>query len=276
MMPWDAVRGAVWAAREAAAGRVSDARLLKTLMLLKALSADGYYHNVRLTERYTTYSIGGMRTNRPLNDPDYSAVLWRCITKHIGESLSGRRVVDIGPAEGFFTLAAARAGAQVTAIHPKHSTFTRRLETLADYFRLRPRIELLFGLYPAVGSEAVRQAEIVICLGLLYHLGDLVEGLRPMVESGATLVIEGIFSQRDAAGFDPAAHRPNEPVSASWLAAYLTQAGFQVAWAEEWQGFVERPGNVRHPETRKTLVATPRQPRRAIPAAAGVTAGAVA
>ena len=259
------LRAIPWAARELLSGRVRDARLLKTLYRLKGLSARGYYHNIHVSSGYSTYSIGGMRANRPLSDPAASDILWGLISSAIPGGWRGARVVDIGPAEGYFTLAAARAGAQVTAIHPPHYFFTRRLTALAAYFELSPRIRLQIGLYPDAGREAVREAQVVLCLGLLYHLPDIEAALEPFTQSRATVLIEGVFAKDGtpagpsgwAQGFDPRRHRENDPVCARWLADALARRGFSVSWLDEWQRFVERPGNLRHPHTRRALVAAP-------------------
>jgi hypothetical protein len=172
--------------------------------------------------------------------------------------------VDIGSNDGFFSIAAAQAGANVTAIE-LFPVNIRRMNALARYLDLEQRVTILDGHYPQIGTEEVKNADIVICLGLFYHLDDLVAGLRPMTESNATLIIEGMFHEDDwpldgsgfARDFDPCTHRNNELVCSRWLSDRLTRNHFEVRWLPEWQKFVEQPGNLRHPGTRKMLIASP-------------------
>lgn len=254
---------ALWVLQELRRGRVGTSRDAKVLFHLRRLGAGGYYHNVKVSDLHSTHSISGRRANRPLADPSYEAVLWSHIRQVLSRELHGLKVVDIGPAEGYFALEAAKAGAAVSVVHPPHD-FLRRLDALAEYFGVRDRITILRGYYPVVGADAVRGADVILCLGLLYHLYDLVQGLEPMIRSQATLVIEGMFYEDDvprdekgyARGFDPIGHRENGLVCARWLHDYLTGQGLTVTWIGAWQEFVERPGNRRHAATRKLGVAT--------------------
>ena len=54
-------------------------KLLMTVFKLKYYGDGGYYHNVRLNDHYSTYSIGGKRTNAPLNDDNYSETLYKVV-----------------------------------------------------------------------------------------------------------------------------------------------------------------------------------------------------
>ncbi len=255
-----------------------DARLAQAVFHLKQLGQEGYYHNIELSRGWTTYRIGGRRWNRQFNRDDASGVLWRLIHAQIG-SWEGRRVVDIGPAEGYFTLEAARAGARATAIHPPH-LFVSRMRRLLRFHRLEERVEIRIGCYPQVGRDAVGRADVVLCLGLLYHLADLVEALEPMRGSKALWVIESIFHAADApkdpsgitVGFSPRGRPENRPLCPVWLKRHLNTLGYSVTWLDEWQAFAELPNNGRwqvlgdfHPDreplrrgvTRRLLVARP-------------------
>jgi 2-polyprenyl-3-methyl-5-hydroxy-6-metoxy-1,4-benzoquinol methylase len=116
-----------------------------------------------------------VKHNRPSNAPGYFDVLWDCILKGLGRDLVGLQVVDIGSAEGYFSFAAAKLGGWVTAIQPPHY-FVGRFAALSEYFGLSDRVEMITGYYPAVGRSAVLKADIVLCLGLIYHLDNLIDG----------------------------------------------------------------------------------------------------
>ena len=137
-----------------------------------------------------------MRRSTPLTDPTFQDVEWALIQSRLGQDSTGIKVVDIGPIDGYFTIQMAKRGAWVTAIEPNHD-FILRLNTLAEFFGLSSQIDIIPGFYPAVGEDAVLNADIVFCLGLLYHLGNLEHGLDSMTKSNATLVIEGMFFHED-------------------------------------------------------------------------------
>jgi len=169
------LRAILWVTKELLLVRVTNYSLFKALYKVKGLADGGYYHNIKLSDRYSTDSIGGVKHNRPSNAPGYFDVLWDCILKGLGRDLVGLQVVDIGSAEGYFSFAAAKLGGWVTAIQPPHY-FVGRFAALSEYFGLSDRVEMITGYYPAVGRSAVLKADIVLCLGLIYHLDNLIDG----------------------------------------------------------------------------------------------------
>jgi tRNA (mo5U34)-methyltransferase len=81
------------------------------------------------------------------------------------EDLKGKRVLDIGPWDGYYTFEMERRGAQVVAIDRVDlNTFRelhRALNSQASYLRLD-----VYELDPA----EIGTFDIVLCLGVLYHL----------------------------------------------------------------------------------------------------------
>jgi tRNA (mo5U34)-methyltransferase len=110
----------------------------------------------------------------------------------IPADLTGRRVLDIGPWDGWFSFEAERRGAQVTSIDREaienYERMHRRLGSKADYRTLD-----LYEL-PAAG---LGRFDIVFCLGVLYHLKHPVLGLEIVCAAATevaiieTFVIEG-------------------------------------------------------------------------------------
>ena len=115
-------------------------------------------------------------------------MLWSLVVSELGSEFNGLNVVDIGPAEGFFTVKLASLGAKVTVIHPPHY-FMDRLKYILRFHGLEKRVSVVTGWYAGVGLNEVEEADLVICLGLIYLLGDLIKGLQPLVNSRATLVV---------------------------------------------------------------------------------------
>lgn len=81
------------------------------------------------------------------------------------DDLSGKRVLDIGPWDGFYTFECERRGAAVTAIdYYDFDTFrelARAFHSKADYRKLD-----VYELHPAM----IGTFDIVLLLGVLYHL----------------------------------------------------------------------------------------------------------
>jgi len=89
------------------------------------------------------------------------------------EELTGRRLLDIGSWDGWFSFEAERRGATVTSVDcveaPNYRRMHRALGSRADY-----RVLDLYEL-PAAG---LAPHDYVLCLGVLYHLKHPVLGLE--------------------------------------------------------------------------------------------------
>src|SRR5437763_6710322 len=91
----------------------------------------------------------------------------------IPASLAGKRVLDIRPWDGWFSFEAERRGAAVTSVdreqQPNYSLMHRRLNSKNDH-RLLDLYEL--------PTANLGTFDIVLCLGVLYHLRHPVLGLE--------------------------------------------------------------------------------------------------
>ena len=90
----------------------------------------------------------------------------------IPDDLTGKTVLDLGTASGFFAFECARRGARVTAIDIHDMEFVRRVR---DGLGLDVIVEQkdLFDLDPAFGTF-----DYVICASLLLHVRDIVGALE--------------------------------------------------------------------------------------------------
>ena len=110
----------------------------------------------------------------------------------IPPDLTGKRVLDIGPWDGWFSFEAERRGAAVVSVDreevPNYLEMHRRLDSKNEY--------RLLDLYELPGAGLGR-FDIVFCLGVLYHLKhpvlglEIVCGLATDVAIIETFVIEG-------------------------------------------------------------------------------------
>lgn len=86
--------------------------------------------------------------------------------------VAGWRVVELGPLEGGHTTMLERAGADVTAIEANTRAFLRCL-VVKNLLGLRARFEL--GDFVAFLRDHEDEVDLLVALGVLYHLEDPVE-----------------------------------------------------------------------------------------------------
>jgi tRNA (mo5U34)-methyltransferase len=106
----------------------------------------------------------------------------------IPADLSGQRVLDIGPWDGWFSFEAERRGATVVSVDREevanYLAMHRRLRSKNDY--------RLLDLYELPGADLGR-FEIVFCLGVLYHLKHPVLGLEIVCSLATEVAIVETF-----------------------------------------------------------------------------------
>src|SRR5215469_2874966 len=160
----------------------------------------------------------------------------------LGEDLHGQRVLEIGPADGYFTKQLALRGAKVTAfdyvardflgfaimekLHGAHFDFVQ-----GNLFDL-PKFD-----FPPF--------DLILCMGVLYHLPDMVRGLHLLRDACAgSLILETLIAtdlgEEPRARYHPEASLNND-LTNFWspnlacVRSMLTDVGF----------VLERHGNLR-------------------------------
>jgi SAM-dependent methyltransferase len=129
----------------------------------------------------------GNRINGYHQDKDLQLKMWRGMRIANTDGLAGRRVLDIGANDGFFTIAAIMAGAdEVTAIDAGWGTWPQNIEYASHVWHVAPRIITAdFRLY-----DFRQRYDVIFFLGVLYHLQDV---FGCMIRLGELLVAEGII-----------------------------------------------------------------------------------
>ena len=91
----------------------------------------------------------------------------------LADDLSGMSVLDIGASDGFYSLACQRRGARVTAVDYRHKSTSgfAAMETLNNV----EITHIQSNLYDI--PESVGAFDIVLCLGVIYHLPDIPRAL---------------------------------------------------------------------------------------------------
>jgi len=131
----------------------------KTIELINSLP--NWFHRIDLG--YDIITPGVYNGLRILNNLD------------IPENCSGKRVLDLGTRDGFFAFELERRGAQVVAVDyvPKEKTgfhiASDILDSKVDYIH-----ENIYNLSPSV----IGTFDIVLFLGLLYHLPDPIRAIN--------------------------------------------------------------------------------------------------
>lgn len=110
------------------------------------------------------------------------------------DDMSGMRVLEIGPADGYFTKVMTDRGAQVTAVDYAAKDFYG----FATMERLSGRpFEFINANVYDLGGLNLKPFDLVICLGVLYHLPDMLRALwtlRQLV--GGRFILETVVSRK--------------------------------------------------------------------------------
>ena len=106
--------------------------------------------------------------------------IMRVVRDRLGCDWSGRRIVDIGCLEGYFSIECALQGAQVLGIDGKLLNF-KKCEFVRSVLEVE-RVAFNLGDAMKVTRELVGEFDVVLALGLLYHLADPYTFLFNMAE----------------------------------------------------------------------------------------------
>ena len=155
----------------------------------------------------------------------------------------GKRALEIGPAEGYYTKQLAGAGADVTALDYRSKDETRFwvMERLSG--RAFPYVQ--GNILDPTLSTIVGVFDIVLFMGVIYHLPDLVRGLdncRSLCRG--TLFLESLCDNDLPAEVPAARYLPANSERGDWtnfwapnracLEALLRDCGFDPVRCEAW------------------------------------------
>lgn len=151
-----------------------------TAAILREAEAHRWFHSIPLGNGYITK--GKDRTGQKLAALE---------SLGLPEDMSGKRVLDIGAWDGFFTFEAEKRGAaEVIALDHVDKSVTgfdiaaRALNSSASW-----KVQNLYQLDP----KEIGTFDIVLCLGVIYHLRHILLGLdriRGVMNVGADLFVE--------------------------------------------------------------------------------------
>lgn len=152
-------------------------------------------HNVRLTPEVTT--IPGQ--------PDFMATdlrlraILRALSIFYRDNLTGLRVADLGCLEGGFSLALAQRGINLLGIEARRKNL-EKAQLLKEHFEVS-NLELLCEDVKSFTRERFGMFDVVLALGILYHLDQPVAWLRQVAEcTRGVLVIDSHYAPSDESG----------------------------------------------------------------------------
>ena len=114
----------------------------------------------------------------------------------LGRDLRGARVLDLGAAEGRYAVEFALQGAEVVAIEGRRGNF-EKARFLKEALGL-DRLEVVQADVRTLSREAYGVFDVVLCLGLLYHLeGEAAVRLlqRLAAVTGRLLVLDTLYAR---------------------------------------------------------------------------------
>ena len=137
----------------------------------------------------------GRRINGYHQDKDLQLKMWRAMEIANDGGLAGKRVLDIGANDGFFTVAASMAGAkEVTAIDAVWETWPQNIKYSTEIWNVST--EIFTGDFRAY--EFGQRYDVIFFLGVLYHLEDVfscMKRLDQLLEAQGTIYLETQMSQ---------------------------------------------------------------------------------
>lgn len=145
----------------------------KGMIIDQVKQLGGWFHQIDLGEGLFTRSISPSEGPQPLNHPINR---WKVIEKHLPEDLNGCRILDIGCAEGFFSIELARRGADVLAVDaaPK---MIKRMDWVVKHLKLSSKIKTKVANLESF-HKCKENFDYVFMIALLYHLQHPLLGLQ--------------------------------------------------------------------------------------------------
>ena len=141
-----------------------------------------WFHKIELPHGLTT------KTETSFGEPeDHPLSTWKYVRQVLPDNLSGKRVLDIGCNGGFYALEANKRGAEVLGVdarrfHVRQASFAAHALGLHN---IRFSRRSLYELDPATDGTY----DIVLALGLIYHLKHLVSGMEILYDMCSELLI---------------------------------------------------------------------------------------
>jgi tRNA (mo5U34)-methyltransferase len=167
----------LWIYRKAI-GRIHLSEIERAEIEQKVRSLGPWFHQIDLGDGLLTRDIAR----------------WLVLKDAIPTDLSGKRVLDIGCAEGFFAIEMARRGADVVAVDAAPNMI-RRLDWLISHFSIN-NIQTKIASIESL-DKSKEKYDLILMIGLLYHLRNPQLGLDIVSRLTDTLYVESALHKTD-------------------------------------------------------------------------------
>ena len=120
-----------------------------------------WFHNVQVADGIFTREINPSSGPQPINHP---LDRWQALEPHLPESMEGLNVLDVGSADGFFSVEFAKRGANVLA-----TDFWKQMVDRVDFLADVMKLPISTKVCSAEDMELEGDFDMIFNLGLLYH-----------------------------------------------------------------------------------------------------------
>ncbi len=186
-----------------------------------------WWHQIDLGNGMQTRTIS---PENPRMAIDYPAGLWGYVENSIPQDLSGMTVLDIGCADGFFSVECAKRHAKRVVSIDVSPHRIRSCAFVAKHLgitTIEPRVQSIYDLDPA------EKFDFVLMLGVLYHLDHPFLGLQKVSNVTNTLLLETTFLEGQTESVMEWRRRSISPREDGWnpsltcIQDMLQKVGFQ-------------------------------------------------
>ncbi len=159
--------------------------------LVESPNGEFWWHSMPLPD--------GNRISGAHEDKELQLSMWNALRISADGGLDGKKVLDIGANDGFFSLAALAAGAvSVTSIDKDWKTWPSNITYATQTWQASP--EVVTGDFRTLDLPG--SYHVILFLGVLYHLEDVfgcTKRLRSLLVEGGTLYLETQVTGIDSA-----------------------------------------------------------------------------
>lgn len=156
----------------------------------KIIELGPWFHQIEITPSLRTRDIAPSPGPQP---PDHPRSRWTVIKDFIPDDLSGQRILDIGCADGFFSLELAKRGAEVVAIDAAPKMIDR-LNWVIKEKKIK-NITASVGLIEDLDDSD--QYDAIFFIALLYHLKSPLVGLEKLAALSDKIYLETTVHEMD-------------------------------------------------------------------------------
>ena len=140
------------------------------------------------------YDLQGVRTRvHDINSPGYNVNKWRRLKPMMGE-ISGKKILDVGSSDGFFSIQCAQLGAESVLGIEIDDVRVKRANLVKSILSIENVAFEAMDLYKLSNEN---KFDIIMALGMLHRVPDINEMLQKMSELADELVLEYKSYQKD-------------------------------------------------------------------------------